>query len=65
MNKFSKIIRHLLIEEEMSITDLCELTNMSQPNLSRRLKDNNFKESDMHLLASSLGKRLKITLEDI
>ncbi|MER1959156.1 MAG: helix-turn-helix domain-containing protein [Solibacillus sp.] len=64
MNTFEEIIRVALIQKKMSLTELAEKVEMSQPNFSKKLKKNNFNETDMRKIADALGMELLIKLED-
>ena len=63
MNVMEKLIRHALISEEMTLSQLAEKVGMSQPNFSKKLKKNNFHEADMREIANALGYDLIIELK--
>lgn len=64
VNQMEKIIRVALVQKEMSLTELAEKVEMSQPNFSKKLKKNNFNETDMRKIADALGMKLVIELAD-
>ena len=59
-------IRFVLIKQGMSIKDLSDKLNQSQPNLSKKLKNNNFNETDLRKIAEATNTTLEINfiLED-
>lgn len=59
-------IRFVLIKQGMTIKDLAEKLTQSQPNLSKKLKNNNFSETDLRKIAEATGTKLEINfvLED-
>lgn len=64
MNTFEDIIRVALVRKKMSLTELAVKVGMSQPNFSKKLKKNNFNETDMRKIAEALDMELILELED-
>lgn len=60
MIDISKEIKKLLIDTEMSQSDLAEKLGTSQGNLANKLKRNNFSTKEMSEIAEALGYELKI-----
>lgn len=56
----------LLVEFDMTITQLAEKMGTSQPNLSKKMKNNSLSISDLEKIAEVLGIKFeaKFTLED-
>ncbi|WP_244950991.1 helix-turn-helix domain-containing protein [Rummeliibacillus suwonensis] len=50
----AKKIKMLLIEKEMNISDLADKIGTSQPNLSNKLKRDNFNEKELIDIANAL-----------
>lgn len=63
-NEFNKIIRQALITRNMSITELSKRMGYSQPNISKKLKQNNLKESEVRKIAEILDMELLVKLVD-
>lgn len=61
---FAKIIKHKLIDEEITITELARRIGTSRENLTAKIKRDNFCERDMLAIANALGLELKISLKD-
>lgn len=61
---FSKILRHALIDQDLSITELSRLLGTSRENLSAKIKRDNFSENDMQKIADALNMKLEIKLAD-
>lgn len=61
---FSKILRHALIDQDLSITELARLLGTSRENLSAKIKRDNFSENDMQKIADALNMKLEIKLAD-
>ena len=49
---------------QMTITTLAEKTGQSQPNLTNKLKRNDFKTSDLEKIAAALDANLEIRFID-
>lgn len=56
----SKEIKKILIEKNMTLTDLANKLGTSQQNISAKLKKNNPRISELEEIASALGYELKI-----
>lgn len=56
----SKEIKKILIEKDMTLTDLANKLGTSQQNISAKLKKNNPRISELEEIANSLGYELKI-----
>lgn len=61
---FAKIIKHKLIDKEITITELARRIGTSRENLTAKIKRDNFCERDMLAIANALGLELKISLKD-
>lgn len=59
---FSNIIKHALIDKELKAADLAKLLGTTHPNLSQKLKRDNFSEKEMQEIANALGLKLEIRL---
>ena len=59
-------IKMLLAAKGMNMKGLAELLETSQPNLSAKMKRENFSEKELQQIAEKLGAKLEITfvLED-
>ena len=59
-------IRMLLAAKGMNMKGLAELLNTSQPNLSNKMKRENFSEKELEEIANVLGAKVEINfvLED-
>lgn len=53
----SKAIKILMIKNEMTASDLAAKINMSQSTLSKKLKKDDFSESELVLIANALNAR--------
>lgn len=51
-----------MIKQKISQSQLAELTNQKQPNLSQKLVTNNFKLSEYEKLVNALGCKLEINI---
>ena len=60
----TQIIKMILGYRDLSITDLADKLNTSRPNVSQKLKRDNFTEKEMKQIADALGCDLKITFID-
>lgn len=56
----AKEIRKILVEEELTFTELAEKLETSQQNLSSKIKRNNFSVNEMLKIAECLGYDLSI-----
>ena len=61
---FTKLLKHQLIESDMSASELAKLLNTSQQNLSAKMKRDNFSEREMLEIANALNCDLKISFID-
>ncbi|MGF9979534.1 helix-turn-helix transcriptional regulator [Viridibacillus arvi] len=57
MNEMAEKIRIALIKKGMTLTQLAEKLEVSQPNLSKKLKRNNFSEEELRKIAQLLDMR--------
>ncbi|MER2058823.1 MAG: XRE family transcriptional regulator [Niallia sp.] len=59
-------IKMLLAAKGMNMKGLAELLNTSQPNLSNKMKRENFSEKELQEIAEALGAKIEINfvLED-
>lgn len=57
MNQMGEKIRIALIKKGFTLTQLAELMDVSQPNLSKKLKRNNFNEEELHKIAELLDMK--------
>lgn len=60
MNEMGEKIRIALIKRGMTLTQLAEKLEVSQPNLSKKLKRNNFNEEELRKIAELLNLKLEI-----
>ncbi|WP_394899453.1 helix-turn-helix domain-containing protein [Clostridium paraputrificum] len=56
----SKKIKMMMLEKDITMTELSSLLNTSQPNLSAKFKRNDFRISELKSFAEILGYELKI-----
>lgn len=61
-NELNVIIRQALISKKMSITELAKRMGQSQSNISKKLKHNNLKESELRKIADILEMDVIIKL---
>ena len=59
MNEMSEKIRIALIKRGMTLTQLAEKLEVSQPNLSKKLKRNNFNEEELRKIAGLLDMKFE------
>ncbi len=59
MNEMSEKIRIALIKRNMTLTQLAEKLGVSQPNLSKKLKRNNFHEEELRKIAKLLDMKFE------
>lgn len=57
MNEMEDKIRIALIKKGMTLTQLAEMLEVSQPNLSKKLKRNNFNEEELRKIADLLDMK--------
>ena len=57
---FSKMVKKILIDEDMNMGQLADKLDTSQQNLSAKLKRNNPSLNEMQEIADALGYELKI-----
>ncbi len=60
----AKKIRMLLVQREMSLTDLAKLLNKTVPTISKKMKRDNFSEKDLMEIARVLNFDYNITFTD-
>ena len=60
---FSNIIKHTLVDRNLTISDLARMVGTSRENLSAKIKRDNFCENDMRKIADVLGVKLTIRLD--
>ncbi|WP_342472354.1 helix-turn-helix transcriptional regulator [Metasolibacillus sp. FSL H7-0170] len=51
----AKKIKMLIVEKDMTLSELAEKMGTSQPNLSKKLKRDNFNEKELNQIAQVLG----------
>ncbi|MEG0385660.1 MAG: helix-turn-helix transcriptional regulator [Solibacillus sp.] len=59
MNEMGEKIRIALIKKGMTLTQLAEKLEVSQPNLSKKLKRNNFSEEELRKIAGLLDMKFE------
>lgn len=57
---FSKEIKKILIDEDMTISDLATKLDVTQQNISAKLKKNDPRLSEVNKIADALGYNVKI-----
>lgn len=60
MNEMGEKIRIALIKKGMTLTQLAEKLEVSQPNLSKKLKRNNFNEEELRKIAVLLDMKFEV-----
>lgn len=62
----AKKIKMLMVEKDITISELAEKMGTSQPNLSNKLKRDNFSENELNLIAKVLKVKYEanFVLED-
>lgn len=62
----AKKVKMLLVEKDLTITELAKLLGTTQPNVSGKLKRDNFNEKELADIANVLGAKVEINfvLED-
>lgn len=62
----AKKIKMLMVEKDMTISELAEKLGTSQPNLSNKLKRDNFHENELNTIAGILNVKYEANfiLED-
>ncbi len=62
----AKKIKMLMVEKDMTISELAEKLGTSQPNLSNKLKRDNFHENELNTIAEILNVKYEANfiLED-
>lgn len=56
----TKMIKIMLLEEDVSMTELAKRLNTTQGNLGNKFKRNNFSVNEMLDIANALNRELKI-----
>lgn len=59
---YAKVIRHALIDQDMSQKDLADKLGQKWSNFSHKMVADNFSESEMKAIADALGMELKISM---
>lgn len=59
---YSKLLRKVMIEVEVTQTELAKRTNQSQQNLSNKIKNDNFTIYEFEELLNALGCSLEINV---
>lgn len=57
---FSKVIKKILIDEDMTISDLAKRLDVTQQNISAKLKKNDPRISEINKIADVLGYDVEI-----
>lgn len=62
----TKKIKMLMVEKDVTVSELANKMGTSQPNLSNKLKRDNFSENELNLIAEVLGVKYEANfiLED-
>ena len=62
----AKKVKMLLVENEITITELAQKLGTTQPNISGKMKRDNFSEKELTEIANVLGAKVEINfiLED-
>ena len=60
----TEYIRICLVKKKISISQLAEMTEQSQPNLSTKLKRNNFYTNELEKIANAMNCRLEVRFVD-
>lgn len=60
MIDITKEIKKMMLDRDMTQSELAEKLGISQSNLAQKLKRNNFTTSDMKAIAKALRYKLKI-----
>lgn len=60
----SNLIKMVLGYKDMSIADLADKLSTSRPNISQKLKRNNFSEKELRDIAEAVGCDLEIAFID-
>lgn len=61
-NTFSNIVKTIMFKKEMDGVHLAKLLGCSQSNVSKKLRLNNFRESDIRQISEALGYDVSIKL---
>lgn len=61
-NTFSNIVKTIMFKKEMGGVQLAKLLGCSQSNVSKKLRLNNFRESDIRQISEALGYDVSIKL---
>lgn len=60
---FASIFKHKLLDSDLKMVDIANIIGTSQPNLSQKIKRDNFSEKEMIEIANALNCDLEITLK--
>lgn len=64
MVELSKEIKKLLIEKDMTATQLAEKIGMSQGNLSTKMRNESYSVADLEKIAAALNVNIEIKFTD-
>lgn len=59
----TKIIKKILIDENVTVSELANRLNTTQPNLSAKFKRNDFRISEIEEIAAALGYSLNLEIK--
>lgn len=59
----TKIIKKILIDENVTVSELANRLNTTQPNLSAKFKRNDFRISEIEEIADALGYTLNLEIK--
>lgn len=59
----AKKVKMLLVENELTITELAKLLGTTQPNISGKLKRDNFSENELKEIAKVCGAEIEINFK--
>lgn len=60
----AETIRIILIKKKMTVSELAEKTGQSQPNLTNKLKRDDFKVNELRKIAAALNCELELNFID-
>ena len=59
----TKIIKKILIDENVTVSELANRLNTTQPNLSAKFRRNDFRISEIEEIAAALGYSLNLEIK--
>ena len=59
----TKIIKKILIDENITISELANKLNTTQPNLSAKFRRNDFRVSEIEEITSALGYTINLEIK--